>query len=97
MMDMSEAILECERTLNTFIQGRIHDVNNGTETTALAATLIIKYGSGMADALTVIYNNSSAGDCIIKLAEGKLRLIEPEWELKEKKRIFARPADLKLS
>lgn len=97
MKDMTIAIVICERELTRFIQGRICDINQGTETPRLAVAFIQKYGRGMADALSSVYGTAVAGESIIKITEGKLSLIDPDWSEHNKDRFCARPADLKLT
>jgi hypothetical protein len=63
----------------------------------LAVAFIQKYGRGMADALSSVYGTAIAGESIIKITEGKLSLIDPDWSEHNKDRFRARPADLKLT
>lgn len=94
--DIYETIHLCEKELAVFIQGRIHDINQGRECPYLSAAFIKKYASGMAMACSIAYGSPLLGQVIIKSAESKLDTLIPGWREREEVRILAKFTELNL-
>jgi hypothetical protein len=80
--------------IREYAQGRAANVARGAETPRLAALLVQKYGRGMVDAMTLIYDSQRAADAVSLAADHETSLIDPGWRNHDRERWATRPADV---
>lgn len=81
-----QAVAEVE----SYASSRRNDVARGAETAELAATLVDKYGAGVAKALYIAGIDSK----VQVVTDHLVRTIDPEFDAHRKARWTARPAGL---
>lgn len=80
-----------------YADGRAKDVERGAETPRLAALLLQKYGRGVIEAVSLIFDTPRAADPISKVLDEETTRIDPQWRKHNRRRWEARPADLTYS
>lgn len=68
----------------------------GGERPRLAALLVQKYGRGIVDAVTLLYDSSRAADPISRVVDEETAIIDPDWRENDRLRRVSKPADLAL-
>ncbi|ACK98573.1 MULTISPECIES: hypothetical protein [Bacillus cereus group] len=82
------------KKIREYANGRRNDVARGAETPRLAALLLQKYGIGMIDAVSTIYESPRVADDIFKVLDLETAKIDPNWIEHNKERWKAKPADI---
>lgn len=77
-----------------YASGRAKDVARGAETPALAALLLQKYGTGVIDTASLIFESPRAADPIFQVLDKETAKIDPRWREHTKQRWSGRPADV---
>jgi hypothetical protein len=79
-----------------YAKGRAECVSRGTETPHLAALLLQKYGLGITDAVSLIYDNPRAADPIYRVVDEEVAKIDPQWREHMRERWERQPADISM-
>lgn len=87
MKDKNIILTEAKEKINSFIQGRMYDINHNIERANLSVALINKYSKGIIDAIYFIFKDEYMCDSLKKFTENKLNLIASEWRAMEVLRI----------
>lgn len=93
-MDREQATERLVQQVRVYAEGRAKDVARGAETPRLAALLLQKYGQGVIDAVTAIYDTPRAADAISRALDEATQKIDPQWQEHNRERWAARPADV---
>lgn len=93
-MNEEIAIERLVREVQRYASGRSRDVERGAETPRLAALLLQKYGLGIIQAVSVIYESPRAADPILYALDSEIERIDPDWRENHRLRWAARPADI---
>lgn len=93
-MDEAQAGERLAHQVKTYAEGRANDVARGAETPRLAALLLQKYGRGVIDAVTTIYESPRAADGISRVLDEETARIDPDWRAHDRERWAGRPADV---
>ncbi|WP_433947018.1 hypothetical protein [Paenibacillus sp. SN-8-1] len=96
-MDENLAIDSLVLKVKEYADGRAKDVERGAETPRLAALLLQKYGLGVIEAVSMIYDTPRAADPISKVLDEETTKINPQWREHDRERWTGRPADITLS
>ena len=91
------ATASLERLINAYANIRATSVARGAETPQLAALLLRKYGAGMADAVTAIFDDASAAVPLTQLVDREVEKLDPQWRGHARDRWEATPAARKYS
>lgn len=94
MSSQAEVTEQLVRQLKEYAAGRASDVARGAETPRLAGLLIRKYGLGLVDAVSVVFDGPRAADLIAKAADEEAARIDPFWREHDRARWAMRPADI---
>ncbi len=94
-MDEQFAVEHLIGQVKEYARGRASDVERGAETPRLAALLLQKYGRGVVDAVSTIFESRRAADPIMRVVDEETARIDPGWREHDRARWTARPADLK--
>lgn len=95
MKNKDLVLIEAKKTLNSFVQGRIYDINHNIEHVNLSIALIDKYSKGIIDAIYFIFKDECMCDSLKKFTENKLDLITTEWRIMELRRINSMDVGIK--
>lgn len=93
-MDEKIVIDRLVQKVKDYASGRAQNVARGAETPRLAALLLQKYGSGVVDAVSVIYDTPRAADQIYQVLDEETAKIDPQWREHDQERWLGRPADV---
>lgn len=85
---------QLERQIREFARSRAKDVERGAETPRLAALILQKYGRGVVDAVSTIFDSPRVADPIYKAIDEETFLIDPNWKEHDRERWKWRPADI---
>lgn len=93
-MDEKIAIDRLVLKVKEYANGRAKDVDRGAETPRLAALLLQKYGVGVIDTVSLIFDSPRAADPISNVLDQETAKIDPQWRENNRERWAGRPADL---
>lgn len=93
-MDEKIAIERLVKRVQEYASGREASIARGAETPHIAALLLQKYGNGIIDGVTVVFNSPRAADPISQVLDEEMSKIDPQWREHAKERLAGRPADL---
>lgn len=93
-MNEKVVIKRLVQQVKDYANGRAECVARGAETPRLAALLLQKYGLGVVDTVTVIYDTPRAADPIFQVLDEETTKIDPQWRTHELQRWKGRPADV---
>ena len=93
-MDQQSDIELLVNRVREYARQRASDVTRGAETPRLAAVLLQKYGCGVADAVSTIFDNARAADPISQVLDEETAKIDPDWREHNRERWEGRPADI---
>ncbi len=85
-MDETFAIKMLVRQVEEYAASKIGDVARGSETPRLAGLLMQKYGRGIVDAVTMIYDNPRIADPISHAVDKSTSEIDPAWREHDRER-----------
>jgi hypothetical protein len=93
-MNEQTAVELLTEKIREFATLRARDVARNAETARLAALLLDKYGTGIAEAVSAIFGSPRAADPIIRILDQEKAKIDPSWRENAQARWAARPADV---
>jgi hypothetical protein len=93
-MNEQTAVEQLTGKVKLYATGRARDVARGAETAQLAALLLQKYGLGIVEAVSTIFESPRAADPIFRVLEEETAKIDPQWREHAQARWGARPADV---
>lgn len=93
-MDEKLAVERLVQQGKDYAAGRASDVARGAETPRLAALLLQKYGRGVVDAVSEIFESPRAADPIGRMLDDEATKIDPHWREHDRERWGGRPADV---
>jgi len=79
LMDEKIAVDALVRRVKDYARGRAQNVSRGAETPHLAALLLQKYGMGVIEAVSVIFDTPRAADPITQVLDQETAKIDPQW------------------
>lgn len=93
-MNTQETVEQLVQRVRDYGQARAADVARGAETPRLAALLVQKYGTGIADATAVVFDHPRAADPVRVAVDEETARIDPQWREHARERWAGRPADV---
>lgn len=78
-MDESQALEQVARQTKDHAKRLAEDVVRGVSTPRLAARLLMEYGRGVIDAVTLIYDSPRAMDAIGHVLDKEMTKMDPDW------------------
>ena len=88
------AIDRLSQQIKSYAEVRASAVARGAETPQLAALLIQKYGTGIADAMATIFDDKRAASPLSHLVDSEVEKLDPQWREHARERWAATPADV---
>lgn len=93
-MDEKIVIDKLVQKVIEYANSRKKDVVRGAETPRLAALLLQKYGVGVIDAVSILFDSPRVADPIYQVLDEETAKIDPQWQEHMKERWAGRPADI---
>ena len=80
--------------IKEYARGRALAVARGAEAQHLAAFALHEHGSGIAQAVAIIYGSPREADAITRVVQEETERIDPDWRENARLRWQSRPADI---
>ncbi len=93
-MDEKSAVERLVQQVKDYANTRAKDVARGAETPRLAALLVQKYGLGVIDTMSILFDGPRAADPISKVVDQEVERLDPLWREHANERWAGRPADV---
>ena len=89
-----KAVAQLVERVRQYAQERMSNVTRGAETPRLSALMLQKYGLGVAEAVTIIFDDNRVADPIRAATDHEVSKIDPDWSKHARERWAGRPADV---